>query len=37
MVTVFMNIEKMGMELAKEFKTSGDIIIPVPDSGVLLL
>ena len=26
--------KKMGMELAKEFKTNGDIIIPVPDSGV---
>ena len=26
--------KKMGMELAKEYKTNGDIIIPVPDSGV---
>ena len=26
--------KKMGMELAREFKTNGDIIIPVPDSGV---
>ena len=26
--------KKMGMELAKEYKTDGDIIIPVPDSGV---
>ena len=32
--TAFMNIEKNGMELAKECKTNGDIIIPVPDSGV---
>ena len=26
--------KKMGMQLAKEFKTIGDIVIPVPDSGV---
>ncbi len=26
--------KKMGMELAKECKTNGDIVIPVPDSGV---
>merc|ERR1711991_48018 len=26
--------KKMGMELAKELKTVGDIVIPVPDSGV---
>ncbi len=26
--------KRMGKELAKEYKTDGDIIIPVPDSGV---
>ncbi len=26
--------KKMGMQLAKEFETNGDIVIPVPDSGV---
>ena len=33
-VSVYEYRKKMGMELAKECKTNGDIIIPVPDSGV---